>query len=287
MIFFLIKRGADVNALDANDKTPLHWAAGCGHIDCVKALIRAGADPNLKSKDGETAEQLAGKKFHTGVVVSLSKAAKCPSSESDLYRYDKYWSAGVFLGIPLAAILICYVPLLINIGLVVIGRYFLKKYVANTFPSDIKTNIWAAFYYSAWAVTSFSLYFKILPAISEYSILKIFCVLGDAYIVVIYTKLFRSDPGVIPKNTFTQEVLEKTLDTEGYLGELCPSCCIIKPARSKHCRSCDKCVARFGNHFKYSFKIIISNIVLYVLYSILIVLEFEYFYLYSYSLSIF
>lgn len=264
MVFFLIKRGADVNALDSHGKTPLHWAAGCGYIDCVKALVKAGADPNIKSKDDETAEQIASKKFHTGVIVYLSNVTKCPGSTADLYRYDKYWSAGVFLGIPLAAILICYLPLLLDIALVVLGRYVLKKYVAKTFPADVKTNIWAAFYYSAWGVTSFSLYFKILPAISEYSVLMLFCVIGDLYIVGIYTKLFRSDPGIIPKDTFTQETLEKILDTEGYLGELCPTCCIIKPARSKHCKNCDQCVARFGKYYLYNVVIIVLFICLFI-----------------------
>ena len=247
MVYFLIKRGADVNALDAYGKTPLHWAAGCGHTDCVKALVSAGAASLIKTKDGETAEQLALKKAHTGIVVYLGKVSKCPSSRKDMYRYDKYWTAGVFLGIPLAAIFISYFPLLLNAALVFVGNYFAKKYIAKTFPDHIKTNIWAAFYYSAWGVTSFTLYFKIIPAISEHFLLTILCVLGDIYIVAIYTKLFRSDPGVIPKNTFTQETLEKILDEEGYLGELCPSCCIIKPARSKHCSSCDQCVAKFGN----------------------------------------
>lgn len=56
----LIARGADVNAQDdILGNTALHRVARLGHIDYVKALIEAGADPTLKNKYGETALHLA------------------------------------------------------------------------------------------------------------------------------------------------------------------------------------------------------------------------------------
>lgn len=45
----LIKRGADVNARDASDKTALHWAASYrDDISILMALIEAGADVNAQ-----------------------------------------------------------------------------------------------------------------------------------------------------------------------------------------------------------------------------------------------
>jgi ankyrin repeat protein len=49
---FLLSRGADPNLADADGYTPLHWAAQNGKAELVKALLKAGARPNVRvSKD--------------------------------------------------------------------------------------------------------------------------------------------------------------------------------------------------------------------------------------------
>lgn len=52
----LLKAGADVNAKFKDGSTVLMWAScGGGRTGCVKPLIAAGADVNVKNKDGDTA----------------------------------------------------------------------------------------------------------------------------------------------------------------------------------------------------------------------------------------
>ncbi len=50
----LVAQGADLHAISA-ERTPLHWAARAGDVDCVKALLELGADPNRAEAKGLTA----------------------------------------------------------------------------------------------------------------------------------------------------------------------------------------------------------------------------------------
>lgn len=50
----LLKKGAEVNAKDSAERTPLHLAANYGRKEVAEALIQAGADINAKDKDGRT-----------------------------------------------------------------------------------------------------------------------------------------------------------------------------------------------------------------------------------------
>ena len=51
----LIDAGADVNIKDKDGSTALMWASDNGHTETVKLLIDAGADVNIKNKYGRTA----------------------------------------------------------------------------------------------------------------------------------------------------------------------------------------------------------------------------------------
>jgi ankyrin repeat protein len=50
----LIKQRADVNAVDAEGMTALHWAAHWDDLDTVKVLLRAGARAKVANRYGVT-----------------------------------------------------------------------------------------------------------------------------------------------------------------------------------------------------------------------------------------
>jgi len=69
----LAEAGARVNAIDDNGFTPLMYAATIdfGNSEILKALLKAGADPNLKNEDGRTAREQAAHFGLTDLAASL------------------------------------------------------------------------------------------------------------------------------------------------------------------------------------------------------------------------
>lgn len=44
--------GIDINLKDVDGQTALHYASYCGHVECVKLLIKASADQKILDYDG-------------------------------------------------------------------------------------------------------------------------------------------------------------------------------------------------------------------------------------------
>ncbi|XP_062211361.1 probable protein S-acyltransferase 17 [Phragmites australis] len=57
-----------------------------------------------------------------------------------------------------------------------------------------------------------------------------------------------SDPGTITNENVSQYISFYPYDNIIYVEKECSTCKITRPARAKHCRICDRCVARFDHH---------------------------------------
>ena len=58
----LLEHGAAINAPADGGETPLHWASKKGQVDVVRLLLEHGADPNIPDRDGETPSDLASRR---------------------------------------------------------------------------------------------------------------------------------------------------------------------------------------------------------------------------------
>ena len=74
VVAFLGSRGADVNAVDEYQNTPLHRAAYQGEASVCTTLLALGADPAAKNEDGRTALDTA-KRFDKPECVAVLEAA--------------------------------------------------------------------------------------------------------------------------------------------------------------------------------------------------------------------
>ena len=73
-VSYLLEKGADANAPNATNDTPMLAAASKNHPACVKALLAAGARHLIVNKGGDTPLSLA-------VRVPRARAASCPRGE--------------------------------------------------------------------------------------------------------------------------------------------------------------------------------------------------------------
>jgi len=69
----LLKNGANPNYRDKDGWTPLHYAAYRGRVDVAELLIKHGAEINAKDNDGATPLHLAAQKGHVDVAELLIK----------------------------------------------------------------------------------------------------------------------------------------------------------------------------------------------------------------------
>jgi ankyrin repeat protein len=72
----LIRAGADVNARQRHDWTPLHGAADGGSLALVRLMLDRGADPNIKNRDGKTALDIARERGHEQVAKLLEERVR-------------------------------------------------------------------------------------------------------------------------------------------------------------------------------------------------------------------
>ena len=70
----LLRRGAEVNMLDSDEATPLHWAAESGEQACAAALLAAGGEPLAADAEGCTPLHCAAVQDHVHLLRVLLPA---------------------------------------------------------------------------------------------------------------------------------------------------------------------------------------------------------------------
>ncbi|CAL4914540.1 unnamed protein product [Urochloa decumbens] len=77
---------------------------------------------------------------------------------------------------------------------------------------------------------------------------RYFSIVAVAVGAILFVLTSFSDPGTVTAENVSQYVSAYPYDNIIFVEKECSTCKITRPARAKHCRICDKCVARFDHH---------------------------------------
>eukprot|EP00898_Chlorokybus_atmophyticus_P004643 jgi/Chlat1/517/Chrsp103S00991 len=209
-----------INLPDREGCTALHWAAIRGNGEAITMLIQVGSSELLSAADatGSTAAQLAAEKGHSYLASTMRKARHAKDQRGCFgARGPCGWAASCGLAPVIWAIIV---------GLVLSFIYC----VINGAGFAPLSRVEATFAWLAVALATGGL--GLLYAASS------------------------KDPGFIDRNvnpasgeaTTGRLSLEDAAVASGQWSLLCPTCKIVKPVRSKHCAVCNRCVSQFDHH---------------------------------------
>nr|XP_033813554.1 ankyrin repeat domain-containing protein 55 [Geotrypetes seraphini] len=79
----------NLQALDVDDRTPLHWAAAAGKADCVQTLLQLGVDSNPRDINENTPLTYAVYCGHTACIKLLSQENRSETIQQPLSQNSK------------------------------------------------------------------------------------------------------------------------------------------------------------------------------------------------------
>lgn len=82
----LLKSGADVEVRGAGGRTPLHYAAFSGKSSCISALLMAGANPEARTTNGITPLHLTALRGHREASIKLIAGGADPRAQESAGR---------------------------------------------------------------------------------------------------------------------------------------------------------------------------------------------------------
>jgi len=285
---FLLKHGANMYALDNSEDGALHWAAYKGAIGVVGLLCYFVIELDLVDKYGHTPLHLASLRGHTEAVQYLLEECETRSKNYrqrriNLTKYlstqDKNNKTAYDLAISknkrgCQIVLLqelqqkrnCWcLPLLKQTCSIREWKLWMGWNPSSNNLDDVSFKQRKTTWPMCLAIATTSIAFSLYPtrflnaeegALFNYLGLHLVTLVCMCLMTCFYLLTWKTNPGSLSNNKLTKELqllYEATLDSYATTNpvdshQLCHSCHVVRPPRSKHCRIQRKCVLMFDHH---------------------------------------
>ncbi|EKD12887.1 uncharacterized protein L3040_007044 [Drepanopeziza brunnea f. sp. 'multigermtubi'] len=281
-----LRWGADVHAVDETGFTSLHWALVKGSQGCIQKLVEYGSDRFAETSTGKTpaitAEEMKTQRiWHRALKEcgfdedAMPRAIEFPMS-SWLVKNNRGFMTRFFFFWPW---MVVWVMIMISSHMVVFAGVpfallagYSLQWVATSImeyaPSDMrhlhKTPWLAGIFAGTLFWVGLRWFSNILPV--TYSSMPFSnIVFGALYSLCGYfyfcTMLY--EPGFVPKLgglTEQKAVIDELLALWKFdESNFCVPCMVRQPLRSKHCKRCNRCVAKHDHHCPWVYNCIGVN----------------------------
>ncbi|WWC67222.1 uncharacterized protein I206_101129 [Kwoniella pini CBS 10737] len=261
----LLRHGASVHLQDNAGMTPLHWAAVKGNKVSIKYLLDAGANLDIREESGKTPRDMA--EELKGLVPFERGLEEAGFSSLGSKRYGKLSDRNTTMAIFALPTLYLglifktfdYFPGYISFPLAISEfmamqltvTHYLLRHISNEYKVS-SSNHFVSIIIASIIWVSYSWATRLVTGTPGHLILNLAFFISFTGCSYNLFRAVRSDPGYVPlpvNDSEVKEALEDLVDQGRLNGtNFCIECMAKKPLRSKHCRTCNRCVARFDHH---------------------------------------
>ncbi|ORX45842.1 ankyrin [Hesseltinella vesiculosa] len=286
----LLKHGADIHAIDAARLTSLHWAVAKGNVGCMRLLLERGARVDYVDEHGRTVLDLVDdmkmkKKWRQAIHQAQTSIHPAEQKRRNmlilllpfvclpfiLATFNRYsWFASLVL-VPLEAVVMHLIVVYVLLPAPVPEELTRSPYFSGIFQAS-----------AYWVLLNWL--WTVAKGTSHLLSWNALFVLTFVVSMMFFYKALLANPGFIISDSTLDEQQAVMLDlvTDGKLDQrhFCITCMIRKPLRSKHCKRCQRCVAKFDHHCPWIFNCVgLENhrhFILFLLHLVICILTYDY-----------
>ncbi|KAK4123121.1 ankyrin [Parathielavia appendiculata] len=284
-----LRWGASVHAKDEQGFTALHWALVKGSSGCIQKIIEYGADRFAKTTTGKT-PSITARELNT--AAAWHKALyECGYDEegnpvvpswpgaSYLLKDRRGFTTKFFFLWPFVLVwatitLFARMPVYAGIPFGLLAAYtaqWVGKQLLTYAPPDMrqfeKTPWMAGIFAASLSLVGLNWLFTVFPGTAFGDdgtwLWNFLFAVFFALTAFFYTRCMVDDPGFVPK---LNGIAEQKAVIDGLISlwkydeaHFCVTCMIRTPLRSKHCRRCQRCVAKHDHHCPWVYNCIGVN----------------------------